>query len=175
MVTKRFIEKDFVYNKTNIQKNVLNVERYIDEAMLLYIEPQLGFSYTQTLYSNYSEGRVLEGTLEDYVLSYVQLALAYYTVSLILPNIHYKYTETSVIVKAGGDNEAVEGRDLQYLITLNKQNGDRFMDKALDIIKENPYSFPQFHLKRDNTPNNQYGSIIFKNGNKNNGDCGWLV
>jgi hypothetical protein len=156
-----FIDKEFLIKNTNIQKNVLEVDRYINEATLLYIQPQLGISYFKVLLSNFNEGRVLVDTLEYSVLELVKLASAYYTVSLILPNIHYKFTETSVITKSGGDNTSVEGRELQYLITLNKQQGDRFMDRALDIIKDNINMFPYFKIRNcDRTENNTFGGFL---------------
>jgi hypothetical protein len=162
MVTNLFIDRQYVIENTNIQKNVLEIDRYIKEAHLLYVNVTLGHQYAKVLYDNYINNRVIDGTLEAYVLEYVKLAAAYYTVSLILPNIHYKFTETSVIVKEGGDNIAVEGRDLQYLIQLNKQNGDRYMDKALDIIKENPNMFPFFYINNEKQQDiKQYGSIVF--------------
>ena len=162
MTTFNFIDREFLIENTNIQKNVLEVDRYINEATLLYIQPTLGLSYHKILYSNFTNGRILADTLEQLVLDYVRLASAYYAVSLILPNIHYKFTETSVVTKDGGDNTSVESRDLQYLITLNKQNGDRFMDKALDILNENCHLFPFFKVRNPNQQNIQtYGGIIF--------------
>lgn len=163
MTTFNFIDKEFLVKNTNIQKNILEVDRYINEATLLYIQPTLGLNYHKILYSNFINNRVIPDTLEQLVLDYVRLASAYYTVSLILPNIHYKFTETSVVTKDGGDNTSVESRDLQYLITLNKTNGDRFMDKALEILNDNCHLFPFFKIRNPNQQNIQnYGGIIFR-------------
>ena len=162
MTTSNFIDREYLISRTNLQKNVLEVERYIDEATLLYIQPILGLNYHNILYANFVNDRILEGTLEKLVLDYVRLATAYYTVSLILPNIHYKLTETSVVTKDGGDNTSVESRDLQYLITLNKQNGDRFMAKALDILNDNCNMFPYFKVRNPNQQDiRTYGGILF--------------
>lgn len=158
-----FIDKEYLITNTNIEKNVLEVDRYISQSTLLYVIPYLGESYFNILYSNFINNRILSGTLEEKVLNYVRLASAYYSVSLILPNIHYKFTETSVVTKDGGSNTSVESRDLQYLVTTNMQTANNFMDRALDILKDNCHLFPYFKIRNKDQQNIQnYGGILFR-------------
>ena len=53
MTTSNFIDRKFLIENTNIQQNVLEVDRYINEATLLYIQPTLGLNYHNILYSNF--------------------------------------------------------------------------------------------------------------------------
>ncbi len=157
-----FIDKEYLYQNTNIQKNVLDIDKYINQSTLLYVKPQLGQNYFNILYSNYINNRILQDTLEFQVLEYVKLASAYFSVGLILPNIHFHNTNNGVLMKPGGDNINVESRDLQYLVTQNIQNGQRFLDNALDILKCNKHIFPFFTIRNeDKEVNNNYGGIIF--------------
>lgn len=160
-----FIDVEFVLEKTALQKNVLNTNRSILEAQKLYIEMSIGKYTSSILLDNYINGRVIEGTVEAEVIENIQEALAYFTIVVILPNIHFKLTENGVFLKESTGNIAVEARDLEYRITQYRKNAEIFLNRAIDLLEENQHLFPHYSNKsKALMPNrtNTIGGILFR-------------
>lgn len=161
-----FINEDFVIETTSLQQNVKGIQKYIKEAQDLYIEIPIGKYPTSVLLSNYLEGRIITNSLEEEVVYYIQKSLAYYTVAVALPNIHYKLTENGVFTKDSGDNAALEPKDLEYRITMFKQNGTTYLNRAIDIMEKNSTKFPYLKPSSCNNDNlnrpKTYGGILFR-------------
>lgn len=166
METKPLIDTQFVLDNTSIQQNAINnLTKYILDAQRLYLEFTFGVLFIRNIKDNEDNGRIVPNSLEERVLELIKLALANYSVSIAIPMIHYKITGIGVVVKAEEANISLEAKDLQYLVTLYKQNGQRYLDEAVSIVNSNIYSFPSYigaNCEDKPKPSKTYGGIIFR-------------
>jgi len=163
-----FINDAYVKSITSIQKNVRDLTSFIQLGQSLYILPAFGSNITNAIVYALDNGTMVTGSdLETLLNSFIKPALAYRTAYLALNAIHYQITETGVITRSGGDNEAIDKKTISELQNDFGNLAQEFIKGGLDYVSKNINSFQGYVLEFEtkNTEHRkpkQLGNILFK-------------
>ena len=164
----KFIDDQYTKQVVGWQKNVRNLDNFIELSQSLYLLPLFGNNILSQLeYAIVNGTLVPNSDLEILYLNYIKPCLAYYTAYLALNTIHYQVTETGVITRAGGDNTSIDKKTISELQNDYMNMANEFIKKGLTFVEKNITSFPTYVLEfktldTDNRKPKQLGNILFK-------------
>jgi hypothetical protein len=112
-----FVTEQFLKTNTNITQNVdaKDLAPYIALSVKTYIQPILGYNFTNDLLTKFNAGTTVP--LEDELIEFVQFVTAFYSVYDAIPNLSFRVSNKGVQSQSG-DYSASEGiQAVEYIRT----------------------------------------------------------
>jgi len=145
-----FVTEQFLKTNTNITQNVdaKDLAPYIALSVKTYIQPILGYNFTNDLLTKFNAGTT--SSIEDELIEFVQFVTAFYSAYDAIPNLSFRVSNKG-IQSQSGDYSASEGiAAVEYI----RQNVLKFakvhegnMRAFLDLNKD---SFPVYLASTNN-------------------------
>jgi hypothetical protein len=103
-----FVEEQFIKTKTHITQNVdaKDLAPFIPLAVKTYIQPILGYRFTEDLLTKFNAGTTTAE--EDELIEFIQFVTAFYAAYDAVPNISFRISNKG-IQSQSGDYSASEG------------------------------------------------------------------
>ena len=103
-----FVTEQFLKTNTNITQNVdaKDLAPYIALSVKTYIQPILGYNFTNDLLTKFNAGTT--APLEDELIEFVQFVTAFYSAYDAIPNLSFRVSNKGVQSQSG-DYSASEG------------------------------------------------------------------
>ena len=103
-----FVTEQFLKTNTNITQNVdaKDLAPYIALSVKTYIQPILGYNFTNDLLTKFNAGTTVP--LEDELIEFVQFVTAFYSAYDAIPNLSFRVSNKG-IQSQSGDYSASEG------------------------------------------------------------------
>lgn len=112
-----FVTEQFIKTKTHITQNVdaKDLAPYIPMSVKVYIEPILGYTFTQDLLTKYNAGTT--SAEEDELIDFISYTVAFYAAYDAVPNLSFRISNKGVQSQSG-DYSASEGiQAVEYIRT----------------------------------------------------------
>ena len=172
MATAQFVNTDYIYKYTMIEKNVDAdlITKFIWKAQDLNIQATLGQNLYEKLINDCPN---FTGAYLTLVKQYVQPALAEWVVYHSLPFINFRLTNKAVSQKNSDNSNPSTIDDLKWLRDQIRNNAEFYSERMKDYIKNNPTSFPEYFTSNNSfevKPNKtNYFSGIYTRGRSYSG------
>jgi len=103
-----FVTEQFIKTKTNITQNVdaKDLSPYIALSVKTYVQPILGYTFTNELLTKYNGGTT--SAEEDELIEFIQYVVAFYSAYDALPNLSFRVSNKGV-QSQNGDYSTSEG------------------------------------------------------------------
>jgi hypothetical protein len=154
------IDVQYIFDNTNIQKNVKGLDRDIILAQALHIQPVIGSKLLDSLIYLIDNSLIIPGSPFDLLWKQLQPSLAYWTYYEAVPFLHYKPTENGFLTRTSGDNTPITEKELELIQTNIRNKAEIFMKIVLDYIEANINQFPQYQLEFKTKDTDQRKEIV---------------
>lgn len=147
MANVMFIDSDFIFDNTNIDKDVdiLKVNVAIREAQTLNIKSVLGQSLYDKLCNDIDATGTTTGYYYTLLVDYVQIAQAYWTIYHILPYLNYNLTNKSISEKHSEFSQASDLDKVNFLIKIAESKAQYYEQRIMEYIVNNANHFPEYY------------------------------
>lgn len=108
------------------------------------IWPWLGTDLYEKLKSDV-EGSSVSGVYETLLKTYVQPALAWYSLAYILPHLRVRLSNNAVQIMSSEQSEPASERDVDRLIDTAKNNAAFYRERMIDYLCHNSSSYPEYN------------------------------
>lgn len=145
----QFINTNYIYKYTVIEDNVDAdlIVKFIWQGQNLNIQEALGSNLYEKLLTDCPN---FTGYYRTLVKSYLQPALAEWTVYHALPFINFKLTNKAVSQKTSDNSNPSSIDDLKWLRSQVRNNAEFYSQRMKDYINNYPAEFPEFFTSVNN-------------------------
>jgi hypothetical protein len=144
----QLINTDYMFKYTIVDDNVdVNlITKHIWKSQDLNIQATLGENlYTRIM----TDCPNFTGAYLTLVKSYIQPALAEWTVYHLMPFINFRLTNKAVSLKNSDNSNPSTIDDLKWLRDQVRNNAEFYSERIRDYIKNNQSSFPEYFVKNN--------------------------
>ena len=139
-----FVTEIFLKDKTAITQNVnaKDLSPYIPMSVKTYIQPILGYTFTEDLLTKFNAGST--SAEEDELIEFIQYVVAHYSAYDALPNLSFRISNKGVQSQSG-DYSASEGIAATEYIRNNVLKFARVYEQNMRaFLKLNEDNFPLY-------------------------------
>lgn len=145
-----FVTEQFLKTNTNITQNVdaKDLAPYIALSVKTYIQPILGYNFTNDLLTKFNAGTTVP--LEDELIEFVQFVTAFYSAYDAIPNLSFRVSNKGVQSQSG-DYSASEGiAAVEYIRTNVLKFAKVHEGNMRAFLELNKDSFPVYMADSNN-------------------------
>ena len=139
-----FVTEAFIKDKTHITQNVdaKDLAPYIPMSVEVYIEPILGYTFTQDLLVKFNAGTT--DPLEDELIDFIKYTTAFYAAFDAVPNLSFRISNKGVQSQSG-DYSASEGiAAVEYIRTNILKFAKVHEGNLREFLQLNKDNFPLY-------------------------------
>jgi hypothetical protein len=146
MAYAKFMDSDYIFTNTNIDKNVdINkVNVCIKEAQEFNIQSVLGYDLYQKLMNDIETTGTTTGYYYTLLTEYIQICQAYWVIYHILPELNYHLTNKAVSEKHSEYSQATELDKIEYLRKVAESKAQNYERRITEYIINNSQHFPEY-------------------------------
>jgi sulfur relay (sulfurtransferase) DsrC/TusE family protein len=110
-----FVTEQFIKTKTHITQNVdaKDLAPYVPLSVKTYVQPILGYNFTNDLLTKFNEGTTSE--IEDELIEFIQYVTAFYSAYDAVPNLSLRVSNKGIQSQSGDYSASESIAGIEYV------------------------------------------------------------